>query len=150
MLVLTLCSGCLWKGEGMVRSAAVGATLETPTGQRFRLVYGEEDRMLAHLDGHIVTMEGRRVGRNLKVGEWHIPWGLHGMNVWFGQLERKGAQLGLQDQNSGAYYLLARESEEALVPYVGSNVLIEGYVAGSHVVEVLHWQVLEKQGASDQ
>ncbi|MCB9678440.1 MAG: hypothetical protein H6737_25290 [Alphaproteobacteria bacterium] len=138
-------SACAWRGEGLVHGAALGPMLETSTGERYKLVYGEDDRMLAYLDGHMVVMEGRRIGRTLKVGEWSIPAGLHGLNVWYGTLERRGVQLGLQDRNSGAYYFLGPDVTDALAPYVGEDVLVEGYVVGNHLVKVLHHQVLAKR-----
>jgi len=136
-------SGCLWHGEGLVHSGDRGPTLEGPTGQRYKLVLGEESQGLAYLDGYVVTLDGRRVGRRLKAGEWHILDGMHGMTVWFGRLERRGAQLGLHDRNNGGFYLVARSAEESLAPQLGKQVLIEGYVVGTHLIEVTDWKVLE-------
>jgi hypothetical protein len=51
--------------------------------------------------------------------------------------------IGVQDRNSGAYYLVDPDSAETLKPYVGKTVLLEGYVEGAHRVRVLYFRVLE-------
>lgn len=138
-----IASGCLWHGEGLVHGGERGPTLEGPTGERYKLALDEESGGLAYLDGLVVTVDGRRVGRRLKVEEWHILGGLHGMPVWFGRLERRGAKLGLQDRNNGGFYLVARSAEASLAPQLGKQVMLEGYVVGTHLIEVTDWRVLE-------
>lgn len=136
-------TGCAWKGEGLIEGRALGPVLQTSTGQTYRLVLGEDDRMLAHLDGHLVLLDGRKAFGALRVGAWTVPEGLHGMGVWLGRLERRGAQLGLQDHNSGAYYLLDGDAWDALAGSAGADVLVEGYVDGPHRVKVLYFRILE-------
>lgn len=134
--------GCAWKGEGLVESTSTGPYLQASTGQRWRLVPSEEDRILKHLDGQIVTVEGRRVFKNLTVKRFSIPAGVHGMSVWFGTLERRGVQLGLQDRNNGGFYLLQPGYPDAIEDAVGAQVLVEGYIDGPHRIRVLHHRIL--------
>lgn len=141
-MVCVLLAGCAYKGEGLVESTATGPYLNASTGQRWRLVHREEDRALKYLDGQIISVEGRRVFKNLSVKEFHVPAGVHGMTVWFGTLERRGVQLGLQDRNNGGYYLLRPDAPDELLDAIGSMVLVEGYVDGPHRIRVLHHQVL--------
>lgn len=143
IVVLALLSGCAWKGEGLVESTATGPYLRASTGQRWRLIATDEDRILGHLEGQIVTLEGRRVLKNLTVKSFRIPTGIHGMPVWFGTLERRGLQLGLQDRNNGGYYLLRPGFPDALLDAIGSQVLVEGYVDGPHRVRVMFYSILE-------
>lgn len=126
----------------MVEESPLGPRLETSTGGRLKLVYGERDRALARLGGHIVVLEGHKMFRTLKVQSWTVPEGLHGMAAFIGTLERRGVQLGLTDRNSGAFYLLDEDSWQVLAPFEGEEILVEGYVAGPHVVKVMHHQVL--------
>jgi hypothetical protein len=134
--------GCAWKGEGLIEGRPLGPVLMTSTGQELRLVLGEQDRSLAELDGHLVMIEGRRALGALQVREWTLPEGVHGMAAWVGRLERRGAQLGLLDRNSGAYYVLDPDAWDALEGAVGAEVLVEGYVDGPHRVKVLWYRVL--------
>lgn len=143
--VLWVGPGCAWKGEGLVAHHGLGTTVTTPTGGRLKLVLGESDRALAHLDGHLVMLEGRRAFGSLRVTDWSVPEGTHGMAAWVGRLERRGVQLGLQDRNSGAYYLLDSASWPVLSGAVGQEVLVEGYVDGPHEVKVMFYRVLAKQ-----
>lgn len=143
IVLASLLAGCAWKGEGLVERTPLGPYLQASTGQRWKLVYTDEHRALRHLEGQIVTIEGRRVFKNLTVKDFGIPTGEHGMNVWFGTLERRGVQLGLEDQNNGGYYLLDPGVPDALVDAVGGQVLVEGYVDGPHRIRVLHYRVLE-------
>jgi hypothetical protein len=57
--------------------------------------------------------------------------------------------LGLQDRNSGAYYLLDPDAALELSPYVGLPVLVEGYVEGAHRVRVLYYRVLGTPGETE-
>lgn len=142
VLSTLLLTACVWKGEGLIQSTPLGPVVQTSTGARLRLVHGPDDAALDGLDGFRVLLEGQRVFRTLRVSDWEIPEGVHGMAVWVGRLERRGVQLGLSDHNSGAYYLLESSSWPDLQDAVGSWVAIEGYVDGPHRVVVLHHQVL--------
>ncbi len=143
-------AGCAWKGEGIVTPAAEAAddaaVLTTSTGETLRLKIDPtsgDDRLVAHLDGHLVAVEGRKLGRGITVREWSIVTGLHGMNVWIGRLVQQGGQLGLMDHNSGAFYVVERDAREELSAFIGRDVLLEGYVAGAHEVSVLHYEVFD-------
>lgn len=142
MALVSGTSGCVWKGEGLVRSGPMGAHLDVSTGQSWRLVLGEEQRALAHMDGQIAVIEGRRMFKNLSVKKFTVPSGKHGMAVWFGKLERRGVQLGLQDRNNGGFYMLSPDVWDDMADYVGGDVLVEGYVDGPHRIRVMYHQPL--------
>jgi hypothetical protein len=54
----------------------------------------------------------------------------------------RGVQLGVQDRNSGAYYLVDEAAVQDLEPFIGKPVLLEGYVDGAHRIAVLYYRVL--------
>jgi len=103
---------------------------------------------LAHLEGYLVHVDGRRVFRTVRVEDWQVPEGVHGMTAWVGELRTLGVQLGIQDRNSGGFYLLDAEAEARLADDAGKVVLVEGYVIGPHRVKVMYARVLEPSGLS--
>jgi hypothetical protein len=144
MLLFVAVGGCAWKGEGIVTRAGQSAVLTTSTDDRYALRVDDDQeggRLLVQLDGHLVALTGKKLGKRVRVDEWSIVTGLHGMNVWIGRLERQGNQLGLLDHNSKAFYVVSRDAREELAPFVGQDVLLEGYVQGAHEVSVLHYEV---------
>jgi hypothetical protein len=142
-VLLVMLSGCTWKGEGLIERTGIGPTLVTPTGKRFKLVHGPEDAAIAGLDGYRVLIEGRRAFGALNVRDWQVPEGLTGMPVFIGVLERKGVQLGLTDQSSGAFVFFDQSSWEELAPFVGRPVAVEGWIDGPSRVRVLEFESLE-------
>jgi len=103
---------------------------------------------LAALDGHEITVEGQRVFGALRVSDWQVVGGLHGMPVWVGQVQRMGAQIGVNDRNSGAFYWVDDAAAQTLDDHIGEVVLLEGYVDGPHRVRVMFWRPLSPQGRS--
>lgn len=136
-------SGCAVSLQGLVSEEGPGASLMTAEGTVYRLVTLGEAAPVARLDGHLVTIDGRRAFRTITVEDWKVPEGLHGMQVWVGPLRWHGAQLGVQDRNSGVFYTLDPGAIEALEDHVEKVVLVEGYVVGRNAVEVEYFRVLQ-------
>jgi hypothetical protein len=142
-LAALLLTGCPFHETGLVRPTDEGTVLETPTGDQFRVVTAGQAAPLAALDGHTTEVWGTRISRRVHVTDWKVLEGLHGLPAWVGELDQRGIMIGVQDRNSGAYYLVDPDSAETLKPYVGKTVLLEGYVEGAHRVRVLYFRVLE-------
>jgi len=142
VLATLLRSGCPTHALGIVEPANPGTTLTTSTGMRYRLALGLDASPMKWLDGHMAEVSGPRVGKRIRVKEWKVVEGLHGLPVWVGELEARGVQIGLQDRNSGAYYLVDQEAANTLWPFLGEPVLLEGYVEGAHRVRVVYFRVL--------
>ena len=141
-------SGCVVRLQGLVHESRPGAQLEVPDGTRYRLVTVGDAAPLAQLGGHLVHVDGRRIFRTIRVEDWQVPEGVHGMTAWVGELRTLGVQLGIQDRNSGGFYLLDAEAEARLSDDAGKVVLVEGYVVGPHQVKVMYAKVLEPTGLS--
>jgi hypothetical protein len=139
---MLLAAGCAAHVLGVVEQKPTGLTLTTPVGKEIRVVLLDEARPLRFLDGHLVEVWGVRVGKTVKVNDWKVQEGLHGLSVWVGPLEERGVQLGMHDRNSGAYYLFDEEAARDLARYAGKMVLVEGYVVGAHEVRVVYYRVL--------
>lgn len=136
-------SSCAVTVNGLVERQGNAVMLRTPEGAELPLLLGPEQTGLQWVQGADVMIEGSRVFGQLSVREWTTGDGRNGWPTWLGTLESKGVQLGLQDRNSGAFYLLDKTMRDPLGESVGKLVLIEGYVSGAHRVTVLDAQVLD-------
>jgi hypothetical protein len=116
--------------------------IDTLDGEHYRLALPADARPLAHLDGHTTVIDGTRTFDVVRVTDWKVPEGLHGMPAWVGRLEEQGVQVGLLDRNSEAFYLVDAGAADLLRPDVGKVVLLEGYVEGPHRVHVVYYRVL--------
>ena len=143
--IVLLATGCATHAIGLIEPE--GPTLVTQEGKEYRLVLGPDSRPIAALDGHTVEIDGLRSGRRLRVTDWSVLEGVHGLPTWVGVLERHGGNLGLLDRNSDAYYLVAPEAIDVLTPFVGQVVLLEGFVEGAHVVRVVYYRPLVEDAA---
>ncbi len=136
-LLTALLFGCATHVRGLVEPTPTGARLTTVEGRSYRLILTPQSAPIHSLDGHLVDAWGTRVFRTVRVGRWMVGEGLHGMPTWVGELVVLGDQLGVEDVNSGVFYLLDDASAPALQAYAGEIVLLEGYVTGPHRVHVL-------------
>ena len=142
-LWIPLLAGCSAHYTGLVHPTDRGMELETMDGKHLRLVLPSADaRPIAALDGHSLTVDGTQVFRRVYVGDWSVPEGLHGLPTWVGVLEERGAQLGMLDRNSDAYYTIDLDAYARLRPHVGEWVLLEGYVEDARRVRVVYYRVL--------
>jgi len=145
LVVVTLAGlggSCAFHATGLALPSPAGPTLNTFDGTTYRLLVGPESAALGHLDGHTVTIDGQRAFGAVRVADWSVDEGLHGMPVWVGPVKIMGAQVGLDDRNSGAFYWVDDQAARTLQAHAGEVVLVEGYVDGPHRVRVLYWRPL--------
>ncbi len=143
---LLLLLGCIAHQSGLVQRDGEQVSLLTEHGKRIRLrLPTEEVRPVARLQDHLVELEGIRGPRGLRVTDFKVHEGLHGLTAWVGVLEPLGSQVAIRDRTSGAAYVLVSDSAEALRPFLFKPVLLEGYVEGPHQVRVLYYRVLEDE-----
>ncbi len=135
-------AGCAFHATGLVDSSGPGVRLTEVTGERWRLVLLGPSEPLSELDGLIAEVDGQRIFRTVRVGDWRVREGVHGLPAWVGPLQQMGAQVGIQDRNTGQFFWLDEQAARVLGPYVGSTALLEGFVDGPHRVRVTHYRVL--------
>jgi hypothetical protein len=135
--------GCAFHATGLATPTPAGPTLVEIDGTSHRLLVGPDAAPLSHLDGHTIRVEGQKVLGAVRVTDWSIQEGLHGMPVWVGPVKLMGAQVGVEDRNSGAFYWVDDAAARTLSAHAGSVVLVEGYVDGPHRVRALYWRLLE-------
>ena len=145
--LLLLLFGCAFKESGLARPSADGVVLDMMDGRQVPLKTDTDSDPLRFLDGHSVHVEGRRVGRAVRVSEWQVLEGLHGMNVWVGPVGRNSGGIGVDDRNSRVFYWVDEEAAATLAPWLGKVVLIEGYVDGHHRVHATAWRPLSEPPA---
>jgi len=141
---LAFAPGCAIKVAGLARPTPGGPTVETREGTTYRLVTTPDSAPLAQLDGHEVVVDGQRAFGAVRVTDWQVVSGLHGMPVWVGPVKVMGAQIGVADRNSGAFYWVDDGAARTLREHIGETVLLEGYVDGPHRVRVMYWRPLSK------
>jgi len=141
--------GCAVKVSGLARPTPAGPTVETREGEVYRLVTSPDSVALAALDGHEVVVEGQRAFGAVRVTDWQVVGGLHGMPVWVGEVRGMGAQIGVDDRNSGAFYWVDDHAAQTLDDHVGEVVLLEGYVDGPHRIRVMYWRPLSPGAVVD-
>ncbi len=142
--VLAGASGCAVHLVGIVEPTAQGPVLETPRGEQHHLLLDAGSRPMAALDGHLVEVDGRKLPGGVRVEEWRIIEGPHGMTTWAGNVVAYGVQIGIEDRNSGALYFVDDLAARALQPHLGEIVAVEGYVDGPHRIQVLYWTLLAR------
>ncbi len=150
-VALTLGWGaCAFRSTGLVHPAEGGVYLENLDGQRWKLVAGDRNAPVLFLDGHLTEVKGLRSGQSVRVSEWRVIEGRHGMSTWVGVVEGAGTQLGLHDRNSGSFVWVDSESAQALQKWIGTTVLLEGYVEGPQRVRVMYLRVLAPDATSSE
>jgi hypothetical protein len=122
-----------------------GTGLTTVEGERWALGLPPEAAPLAWLDGHLAEVEGTHVGHKVRVTDWKVLEGLHGLQVWVGPLDVMGIQVGIADRNTGSYFILDEASWDVLGPFAGRTALVEGYVEGAHRLKVVYYRVLSPE-----
>ena len=124
-----------------------GAMLHTMDGRMHPLAVSEEHAAVRYLDGHTTEIEGTRILRRVHVRDWRVHDGLHGLPTWVGPLVQYGAELGIQDRNSDAFYYIDARAARDLAPFTGQVVLLEGWVEGARRVTVAYFRVLAEEQA---
>lgn len=144
LLALLFLSGCPTTLRGTLEPGPP-PMVRTVDGETHRLRLGPNSSVLQYLDGHTVEVSGKLAFGRVGARSWEILEGRNGLPVWVGVLERRGFQVGMLDHNSGSYYLFGTDANDVLLPHIGKPVLIEGYVQGANLVEVVYYRVLTQQ-----
>jgi len=142
-LLTVLLVGCAGHVRGLVEPTPAGSRLTTVEGRVYKLILTGESTPIHRLDGHFVDAWGQRVFNTIRVSRWTVGEGLHGMPTWVGKLVVMGEQLGIEDMNSGVFYLLDDKAAGTLRVHADKVVLVEGYVDGPHMVHAVYYRLLE-------
>ncbi len=142
LLMATL--GCVPSAHnGVVRISDGAITLVRTDGPTVRLVAANPAVPLEKLEGYVVKVDGERRFGRLRVQEYAILDAGDGSTPFVGVLTRVGLQWELRDQNSGSTYRLVGTSvAPALAGHQGEVIVISGYVAGHHEINVVRWRAL--------
>lgn len=140
--LLLILGGCAVHGHGVV-VAADPPMMRLSEGQEYTLRVDEGVRELTQITDVVVEYWGRKRGRVLTVDDYKVGEGPHGMPTWIGTLTASGARLGLQDRNSGLFYVISEEDVDQIEDLVGETLLIEGYVDGPHEIRLMFITVLD-------
>jgi len=131
---------------GLVRTGESAVHLDTVAGQAYRLNLSGDAELIAGLNGDSIAVRGLRVGESIWVKEWQVVTGADGSAPYLGRLVRHGANLVLEDRNSGGRFVFDESSYKNLEGEAGNIVLVRGFVVGPHVLHVMDWKVLEPKG----
>jgi hypothetical protein len=145
LIVGMLASSCRFQGSGVVEPAARGEGVELRLldGGAYVLRLSDGTEPLGYLDGHIVQVAGRRVGRKVKVERWSIVEGLSGMPVYVGIVRRQGEGVALIDRQTGETWGLDPTASATLASWIGKVVLVEGYATGPSQLTTTAWRPLD-------
>ncbi|MCO4743430.1 MAG: hypothetical protein KC912_01490 [Proteobacteria bacterium] len=149
LLPLLLLSGCAVRHTGFVYGTGEFAELRTLDGRGYPLKLPAQAKPLGYLDGHTTEVEGFRIFRTIHVKDWRVHDGLHGLPTWVGPLIAYGAELGIQDRNSGVFYYVDARAARDLEAYIGDIVLLEGWVQDARRVTVAYFRVLAAPDEED-
>lgn len=140
-----LLGACQVHLRGAVTQSDAGPELTEPEGRVRGLILADDAQPLAYLDGEGVELDGvARFGR-VRVTDWRITDGTHGLQVFVGPLERRGVEVAVWDRNSGGVVLVDEAAAGALAAHSGQPVLIEGFVEGAQRVRVVYYRILAAQ-----
>lgn len=128
--------------HGVVQVQGDTITLIRTEGPAVRLVAGAPGIPLDKLDGYGVTVDGERLGRRLRVTTWEVTDGGDGSAPFVGILTRAGLQWELHDPKSGSVFRLVDRSVGDLAAHSGELVVVSGFVAGPHEINVVRWRAL--------
>lgn len=150
LLCLAASTGCAVTLRGLVEPAADGAILVDPEGRSWTLdLRTRRARLLTHLDGEGIELSGARRGARIRVDDWSLREGTHGLQAFFGPIREVGGVVVVQDEVSGGPVRLDKEASNVLSQSVGEMVLIEGYVEGAQAVRVVYYRVLAETEAPE-
>ena len=138
-----LMGGCAVSARGVVRPDATGPSMVTLEGRTVSLRVGEgRTRLIEYLDGEEIAVEGRRFLGPIRVQEWTLKEGTHGLQAFVGTLEQRSRGVGVLDHGSQAFYTIDEGATDDLIGALGKPVLLEGYVEGAQAVRVVYYRVL--------
>lgn len=141
--ILLSTAACAVSARGLVRPTDAGPQLIEPTGRTWDLrLPNDRARLLRHLDGEEVQVEGARRGGDLRVDTWSLREGTHGLQVFLGPVGERDGTVFVQDEVSGGPVRVDAATARALSAYREQVVLLEGYVEGAQAVRVVYYRVL--------
>ena len=131
---------------GVVRPGLASApdqmTITSTEGRSRPLVLQGESAAMRFLDGHEVELEGTFRRGAIHVERWQVTEGINGLPVWVGEVRAVAGGHALYDRRADTLFALDRSGGEALADFVGREVLVEGYIAGTMTVHVVYFRPL--------
>lgn len=137
MVGLTLLA-CMATHQGVLRD---DGRLQAANGTSYRLTLAPQDQVVRQLTDLTLEVDGRQFGRRLTVSDWSVLAAQDGSAPYVGPLRKHGANLVLEDRNSGATFVL--DGPDELEAFAEHTVLIIGYVDGAHGITVMGYRVLD-------
>ena len=136
IFVFFLASGCSLSSshKGLVTSSSAIVTI-VDVHEKSRRIISDETAILQQLDGCIVEVEGMRFGKWMIEQNWRILDAGDGSFPFLGKIEQRGIQYFIHDHNTQSMFRLDGDFDFSTV--VDKNVLVVGFVIGSHDVRVL-------------
>jgi hypothetical protein len=111
-------------------------------GRSRDLVLQKGSEAMRFLDGHEVELEGTFRRGSIHVEQWQVTEGINGLPVWVGELRAVRDGYGLYDRRAATMFALDRSGGEEMSPYLGRQVLVEGYIAGTMTIKVVYFRPL--------
>lgn len=142
-LLLVLGTGCAVRQKGLIFVEAGTAYLESVQRERWALKAEDDVQGLSRLDGHLLEVVGRRTGRTIRVSQYTVLEGTHGLAHWVGTIVRNRGNLGLLDVEGSQFRPIVGDQLSALYENIGSLVILEGYIERAGEVRVVYYRILE-------
>ncbi|MEC8378666.1 MAG: hypothetical protein VXZ96_00010 [Myxococcota bacterium] len=108
-------------------------------GHEYRLHLGEDSPFFSNLDGVVVRIKGPKILKHVYVNDWTVVDAGDGSAPFIGVLYRQGVQWMMNDIQSGSQLVLDGDFADWNIDDV---VMIVGYVAGSHRIQVISYRHL--------
>ena len=138
-------ASCAVHVRGAVEQTPDGPLLTEPEGRARQLVLSGDSAPLAFLAGEGVEIDGVASFGRLRVTDWRVTEGTHGLQVFVGPIERRGLDVAILDRNSGVPVLVDKSAADKLAIHHGQPVLAEGFVEGAQRVRVVYYRVLSSK-----
>ena len=127
--------GCSFSSshKGLVTSSQMVTVVDVH--EKRRRIISDDTNILQQLDGCIVEVEGIRFGPWMIERDWRILDAGDGSFPFLGKIEQRGIQYFIHDHNTQSMFRLDGDFDFSSV--VDKDVLVVGFVIGSHDVQVL-------------
>jgi hypothetical protein len=125
--------------KGLITNAKMVTVVDL--NERKRKIISDDAAILQQLDGCIVEIEGPRLGPLMIEQKWRILDAGDGSFPFLGKIEQRGIQYFIHDHNTQSMFKL--EGDLDFSPFADKNVLVVGFVIGSHNIRVLRILELE-------
>ena len=145
LIFAILACGAQKPRNGLVFDHQGQTLLVEKSGKRWNLELEGDAEALEYALGCSVVVQGRTMGRTVRVREWKITDSGFGSEPHVGYLKRHGGNWIMDDRNTGTIIQFEVESLGKLAEADGSLVLIDGVVVGPQLIRVASFRILEKQ-----